>query len=55
MKPWCGEQDSNLRTDKDCDLNAAPLTKLGDPRSDSYFRFPFIKIVNLNASLTVHC
>ena len=25
-------QDSNLRTDKDCDLNAAPLTKLGDPR-----------------------
>ena len=28
----CGGQDSNLRTDKDCDLNAAPLTKLGDPR-----------------------
>ena len=28
----CGEQDSNLRTDEDCDLNAAPLTKLGDPR-----------------------
>ena len=49
-RPWCGEQDSNLRTDKDCDLNAAPLTKLGDPRSDSAFRFPFIKIVNLNAS-----
>ncbi len=28
----CGEQDSNLRTVEDCDLNAAPLTKLGDPR-----------------------
>jgi len=28
----------------------APLTKLGDPRSDSAFRFPFIKTVNLNAS-----
>ena len=35
MAVWkgkCGEQDSNLRTVEDCDLNAAPLTKLGDPR-----------------------
>ncbi len=31
-KGKCGEQDSNLRTVEDCDLNAAPLTKLGDPR-----------------------
>ena len=32
QKRKCGEQDSNLRTVEDCDLNAAPLTKLGDPR-----------------------
>ena len=32
LKGKCGEQDSNLRTVEDCDLNAAPLTKLGDPR-----------------------
>ena len=32
QKEKCGEQDSNLRTVEDCDLNAAPLTKLGDPR-----------------------
>ena len=29
----CGGQDSNLRTDKDWDLNPPPLTKLGDPRA----------------------
>ena len=39
----CGEQDSNLRTDKDCDLNAAPLTKLGDPRVVRRVRSLFIK------------
>ena len=30
---WWGEQDSNLRTDKEWDLNPPPLTKLGDPRA----------------------
>ena len=30
----CGEQDSNLRTNKEWDLNPPPLTKLGDPRAD---------------------
>ena len=30
---WCGGQDSNLRTDKEWDLNPPPLTKLGDPRA----------------------
>ena len=29
----CGGQDSNLRTDKEWDLNPPPLTKLGDPRA----------------------
>ena len=32
-KSWCGGQDSNLRTDKEWDLNPPPLTKLGDPRA----------------------
>ena len=36
-------QDSNLRTDKDCDLNAAPLTKLGDPRGGPSSRSLFMK------------
>ena len=40
---WCGGQDSNLRTDKDCDLNAAPLTKLGDPRGNPPSCLLFIK------------
>ncbi len=30
----CGGQDSNLRTNKEWDLNPPPLTKLGDPRAD---------------------
>ena len=33
VEKWCGEQDSNLRTDKEWDLNPPPLTKLGDPRA----------------------
>ncbi len=32
-KTWCGGQDSNLRTNKEWDLNPPPLTKLGDPRA----------------------
>ena len=32
----CGGQDSNLRTDKEWDLNPPPLTKLGDPRADRW-------------------
>ena len=34
-KTWCGGQDSNLRTDKEWDLNPPPLTKLGDPAQTS--------------------
>lgn len=32
----CGGQDSNLRTDKEWDLNPPPLTKLGDPRANRW-------------------
>ena len=38
----CRGQDLNLRTTEDCDLNAAPLTKLGDPCLAPRSRFPYL-------------
>ena len=39
----CGGQDSNLRTDKEWDLNPPPLTKLGDPRTTWWQRMSDFK------------